>query len=159
MRKIIYLLGEKLRNPSLNVRFNFLKNSESWGKNKLHSYQLERLNALLLFAKEHSSFYEHSLKDITLPLTSLDEFNKIVIVQKTDLINRNSEVSTVDSFAFSKIFRAETSGTSGQTLEFYKDEFWDSSNRASIRRGYSWYGVEPWDRNGYLWGFNLRGFS
>jgi phenylacetate-CoA ligase len=158
-RKLIYLVGERIRNPSLKERFAFLKDSESWNKKELHSYQLERLNALLLFAKENSTFYSHNLKGIALPLTNLDELKEIVIAQKSDLINRNSDISTVDSFEFPKIFRSETSGTSGQTLEFYKDEFWDSCNRASIRRGLSWYGVEPWDRNGYLWGFNIRGFS
>jgi len=24
-----------------------------------------------------------------------------------------------------------------------------------VYRGYSWYGVEPWERNGYLWGYNI----
>ena len=37
-----------------------------------------------------------------------------------------------------------------------KDEKWDSANRAALFRYYDWYGVKPWDRNGYFWGYNIH---
>src|SRR5690606_19375044 len=50
----------------------------------------------------------------------------------------------------------ETSGTTGQSLKFIKDETWDSANRAALFRYYEWYKVKPWDRNGYFWGYNIH---
>ena len=38
---------------------------------------------------------------------------------------------------------------------FYRNQDWDAWHRASVFRGYHWYGVNPWDRNGYLWGYNF----
>ncbi|WP_243456784.1 phenylacetate--CoA ligase family protein [Polaribacter batillariae] len=50
---------------------------------------------------------------------------------------------------------ANTSGTSGESLKFKRNEVADSFNRAASLRGYSWYGVKPWERNGYFWGVNV----
>ena len=54
-----------------------------------------------------------------------------------------------------KGYKAKTSGTGGQSLQFFRDESADSFNRAAIQRGYSWYNVKPWERNAYFWGFNF----
>jgi phenylacetate-CoA ligase len=62
-------------------------------------------------------------------------------------------------FEFNKLFKCETSGTSGQVLKFSKNEEWDSFTRASMMRGYSWYGINPWDFNIYFWGYNTRFLS
>jgi phenylacetate-CoA ligase len=65
----------------------------------------------------------------------------------------NSDIHT--KYKFNKLFLSDTSGTSGKTLKFYRNEEWDSCNRAAMFRGYSWYNVDPWERNGYLWGYNF----
>ena len=39
-------------------------------------------------------------------------------------------------------------------MTFHRDESWDSFNRASIWRGYSWFGANPWDKKLYFWGYN-----
>jgi phenylacetate-CoA ligase len=38
---------------------------------------------------------------------------------------------------------------------YKREEEADSFNRASIFRGYSWHHVQPWERNGYFWGFDF----
>ncbi|MGB0127260.1 MAG: hypothetical protein WBP72_06435, partial [Rhodocyclaceae bacterium] len=43
----------------------------------------------------------------------------------------------------------------GRPLVFYRNKDWDAWHRASVFRGYSWYGVDPWECNGYLWGYNF----
>ncbi len=35
--KLIYILGSKLRNPSLKNQFDFLKESETWSLEKLEA--------------------------------------------------------------------------------------------------------------------------
>jgi phenylacetate-CoA ligase len=76
-------------------------------------------------------------------------------MDKQGLIAANSDIHT--TFRFPRLFSAETSGTSGVALGFKRDEQWDSVNRAHVARGYRRFGVQPWDRNGYLWGFDIRG--
>jgi phenylacetate-CoA ligase len=37
-------------------------------------------------------------------------------------------------------------------LIFYRNQDWDAWHNASVIRGLSWHNVNPWERNGYLWG-------
>ncbi|MDA9947045.1 phenylacetate--CoA ligase family protein, partial [Candidatus Marinimicrobia bacterium] len=47
------------------------------------------------------------------------------------------------------------SGSTGQILSFKKNRTWDSINRASMYRAYSWHNVSPWEKNIYFWGYNF----
>ena len=76
MRKSIYTLGQKLRNPSLKIKYLFLKESEKWSLKDLEQYQLQKLKELLEIAYNHSEFYKRKFDelnvDITIPTSFLD---------------------------------------------------------------------------------------
>lgn len=155
-RKIIYKLGEKLRNPSLKNEFIFLKESEKWSLKKLEEYQLIKIKELLNIAYNNSTFYKNKFDELEIDVTkisSFDDFKSIPLLSKKELLNNSLEIQT--DLKFKKSFLATTSGTSGETLKFYRNEKADSFNRASIKRGYSWFNINSWDRNGYFWGFNF----
>ena len=80
-------------------------------------------------------------------------YKKIPLLEKADLIKYNDENHS--KYKFKKVFKASTSGSSGESLEYYRDEESDSFSRALIQRGYSWYGIRPSDCNGYFWGFSF----
>ena len=88
---------------------------------------------------------------------SKDLFLKIPVTTKEVLMRCNEEIHSGN--ISEKLFLCETSGTSGQVLTFRRNESWDSFNRASILRGYSWFGVNPWDFNLYFWGYNIKGIK
>ena len=150
--------GSRFRNPHLAKNLAFLKGSESWSLDQLKAYQLERCQKLLRFSSAHSSFYEERFDlsgfDVD-RFTDLDQLKLLPPVLKSDLIAQNSAIHSTDRYHINKLFVSETSGSTGEPLMFMKDEEWDSWNRASIFRGYSWFGVNPWDRNGYFWGYNI----
>ncbi|TCN85191.1 phenylacetate-CoA ligase [Vibrio crassostreae] len=158
INKLIYKLGERFRNPSLARVYSELKNSEFSTREELERSKNIKLKELLLFSYENSEYYralfdsigyKHKYDDI------LNFFPKLPISNKRELIDNNESIHTYHSYDFSKLFFSETSGSSGEALTFYKDELWDSYNRASIYRGLSWFGVKPYERNGYFWGFNF----
>ncbi|MCG1036617.1 phenylacetate--CoA ligase family protein [Polaribacter sargassicola] len=156
IKKNIYLIGSSVRNPSLKTKYNFLKESEKWSLKKLESYQLKKLKELLHIAYHHSEFYKNQFDKFNLDIDkvkSLEDLKKFPTIEKIDLINHSSMVHT--NLKFKKKFLAVTSGTSGQSLKFYRNEESDSFNRAAIQRGYSWYDVNIWEKNGYFWGFNF----
>jgi len=156
INKLIYSVGAKIRNPNIFHHYSFLKKTESWSINELENYQLNRLKKLIEFAYEYSNYYNqlfNSIKLVPKDISNLADLRKIPTIDKNTLIKENSRIRT--EFQFKKSFFSETSGSSGQVLKFYKDENWDSFNRASIMRGYSWYNVKPWERNGYFWGYNI----
>ena len=155
LHKIVYNLGMKYRNPSLLPYLKFLKDSDKWSLEQLQEYQFKKAKEFLCFTGEHSVFYkEYFARYNFVPskMTSLKDLDVLPPITKDVLIARNADIHT--DYKFSKLIFCETSGTSGQVLSYHKDEVWDSHNRAAMFRGYSWYGVEPYERNGYFWGYN-----
>lgn len=158
-RKLIYRTGCLIRNPSIEKCYKDLKKTEFSSSAELHDLQITKLEFLLKFCYQHSDFYRDSFNKVGInPMSepvNFDLLKKIPILTKDELIKFNSEIHTTSSYDFKKKFFSETSGSTGQALTFYKDEVWDSYNRASINRGLSWFSIYPWDCNGYFWGFNF----
>lgn len=154
--KYVFIRGAKKRNPLIFKHFKDLKESENWSKEELLKLNEQRLRDLCVFSFNHSPFYKKRFLEVGFDPEkdwSLEGFKKIPFTTKADLISRNEEIHTPSHF-FRKRFYVETSGTSGQILTFHRDESWDSFNRASIWRGYSWFGANPWDKKLYFWGYN-----
>jgi phenylacetate-CoA ligase len=157
MFKLIYKLGASKRNPSMQKRFQFLQQSNHWTLAQLQAYQLEELKKFLVFVNDHSPYYKQQFAAVGFDAASFNNFEQlkqIPIIDKTNLIANKNEIHT--KYNFGKLFFCETSGSSGQVLEFYRNEVWDSANRAAIMRGLSWHGVNPWDKSGYFWGYNIN---
>ncbi|MBE0424324.1 MAG: phenylacetate--CoA ligase family protein [Lutibacter sp.] len=156
MFKSIYKIGERLRNPSIAIWLPFLKASETWTLASLEAYQLKKLQELVAVAYENSPYYKNIFDASGLKpsdIQSLEDLKKLPIITKSDLLVHNKKIHT--NLKFRKLFQANTSGTSGESLKFNREESADSFNRAAIYRGYSWYNVKPWERNGYFWGYNF----
>ena len=156
LASVIFTMGQKFRNPSLQKWFHFLKQSEKWSLDTLEAYQLEKLQELVQVAYQNSSFYKKKWDKAYFhpsEIKQLSDLKKIPITTKNELIE-NSKTNTTN-IHFKRAFKATTSGTSGNALQFLREESADSFNRAAIFRGYSWYNVKPWELNGYLWGFNF----
>ncbi len=156
--KFFWIIGSRFRNPSLKDAYNFLQKSQDWSSDKLLVYQFTETKTFLKFVSQNSPYYKKLFKEIGFDVESdfnaIEDLKKIPIVNKSDLVKDNEAIHTKTNFK--KIFECETSGTSGVVLRFNRNEEWDSFNRASIMRGYSWYDVKPWEKNGYFWGYQLK---
>ena len=158
LRKLIFLAGARLRNPSLWRHYHDLKKSETWDLASLKKLQEERLSALLEHVAISSPYYSKVFKELGWKKgekITMELFNKIPVMTKSVLIEQNELIHSDSNNE--KLFLCETSGTSGQVLAFRRNESWDSFNRAAMYRGYSWHDVNPWDFNLYFWGYNIRG--
>ena len=160
LSKQIFLAGTRYRNPSLWNHYRDLKDSEKWDLGKLKQLQEKRLLKFLEHSGTTSPYFRKIFSDAGWKpgdAVTLELFRKIPVTTKDVLIGCNDEIHS-DAVA-EKLFLCETSGTSGQVLTFRRNESWDSFNRASIFRGYSWFGVNPWDFNLYFWGYNIKGLK
>ena len=156
LARTIFEQGAKRRNPSLFTQYDELKASEWLNKESLAQIQLENASKFLRFAGKHSPYYKDLFAKSGFNPNLFSDFRDLTIipeVSKNTLIVENRSVHAQDLLEPTRI--AETSGTSGAALEFRRNERWDSLNRASVMRAYDWYDVKPWDRNGYLWGYNI----
>ena len=153
----LYSIGQVIRNPNYYHHLRDLKLTEKFPLEALYKLQFLRLKEAIGYAITQSLFYKELYADHSSYLlnefNSLEDLRLIPIIDKEQLIARNKDIPTIKYFE--RTFLSETSGSTGQSLKFRKDENWDSFNRAARARGFSWYGVKPWDRNGYLWGYNF----
>jgi phenylacetate-CoA ligase len=151
----MYLAGLRVRNSRITECFRFLKDSEHWTAKQLQLHQLERARMLVARAYNLSSFYKEKFDAAGFrpdQLRSLRDMQRIPIVTKAELLAEHARIQLLDSPEGH--FLAETSGSSGTPLLFYKNKQWDAWVNAAVFRGYSWFGVNPWERNGYFWGYN-----
>lgn len=156
LSRALYSAGAKVRNPSVQRHYERLKASEWSSRADLDDLQLSRARDFLTFAGRHSRFYSERFADAGFDptrMTRLSELEAVPPVMKTHLLQQNRMIHSDGEFP--RAIVAETSGTSGQALEFTKDESWDSAVRAHVMRAYDWYGVKVWDRSGYLWGYDI----
>ena len=156
IRKLIYLLGVKYRNDLIWESYNFLCESQYWDIEKLEAHQFQKCKELLEWAYHKTRFYKDKLDNERLDprdFKKLDDLKRFPAVTKKDLLECTSDIQIKDGFQ--KLFFSETSGSTGQPLIFYRNKEWDARTRAAIFRGYSWYDVKPWERNGYFWGYNI----
>lgn len=154
--KIMYHAGIQWWNPAIHDALNFLLESQYWTRDALQSRQLEMTRRLLERAYAHSSFYRTRFDQVGFhPKTfqSLGDLARVPTVTKSDLIANHQDIQL--RTPGEKHFRSETSGSSGNPLVFHRNATWDAWHRASVFRGYRWHDVHPWNRNGYLWGYNF----
>lgn len=154
--KLIYRAGILARNKKVLTNLEFLLKSQSWSVEELKAYQTDKLKTLLENAYRNSPFYRKKFDDAGLDIKSvknLSDLASVPFLTKDDVLSNAKDIQI--NLSDEKMFYSETSGSTGKPLVFYRNQDWDAWHRASIFRGYSWYGIKPWDKNGYLWGYNL----
>jgi phenylacetate-CoA ligase len=150
--KYLYLAGERFKNPHLKDHLNWLMKTDFATLQELEDIQLKRLKKLLHFAKDNTNFYKERLRDIDIDNLTLEKFKEQVPILTKDELKANADDLRCEVPGESLI-KAETSGTTGDVFLFNKNIHWDASFRAAQYRGYSWYGVKPWEKSLYFWGF------
>lgn len=154
--KYLYKLGVGIRNNDIPKNFNFLLKSQYWDLARLEAHQADLLKKLIFQAYHKSPFYRERMdkKELTPDdIHNTDDLKKLPPLTKEEILNNVERIQIRDNTE--KLFYSETSGSTGKPLVFYRNKDWDAWHRASVFRGYSWYDVNPWDRNGYLWGYNF----
>lgn len=154
--RFIYIIGIYIRNRKILACYKSLKNSENYSIDKLLKNQETKLRELVNFAYNNSAHYKHKYDECGLNLDkirSLNDLKYIPVTTKEEVLNncKSIQVANCDE----KQFLSETSGSTGRPLMFYRNMEWDAWVNAAVMRGYSWHDVSPWDRNGYLWGYNI----
>ncbi|MBX3330275.1 MAG: phenylacetate--CoA ligase family protein [Nitrospira sp.] len=154
--ELLYRAGMFLRNPQIRQKWESLRQMQTWTRQHLEAEQLRGLRNLIAIAYDNAPYYRKKLDSKGLrpsDLNCLEDFKQIPPTSKEDLLRFKDEIQW--RVPAERHFYSETSGSTGKPLVFYRNGEWDAWHRASVFRGYHWYGVNPWDRNGYLWGYNF----
>jgi phenylacetate-CoA ligase len=150
--KWIYKIGEAKYNNRIAHHAQELEKTDFADLHTLQDLQLERLKRLLRHAKQHSPRYRDKLQEIDIKNFNIETLTSLPILTKEELREHTSEF--LNNPNDDKIFTASTSGSTGEAMLFYKNTDWDAAARAAQLRAYDWYGIKPWMKNLYFWGFN-----
>lgn len=151
-RQLIYPLQEKLLNRPTFPYLAELEKTQWYSRNELESLQLQKLQALLKSAKEHSAWHAKRIENsgINIEDLSFDEFKKLPVMTRADAQQHGNEMAWPGVPGGS--FRYTTGGSSGQPLIFHFGRSRQASDAAGRIRARRWWGVNVGEPEVYLWG-------
>lgn len=159
MKKIHYIY-RKLRNELFIIRagiyfkYNIsnillkIENTQFLPYDEIKRIQIEYLKELIKNA--NLSWYENKLEK---PFTIEIIFSKLIGISKSEL---RDEFDKIYSFS-KKEFIHTSSGSTGLPLKVISSNISEAHRVAHRMRFYSWWGINPWDRNILVWGKMLTG--
>ena len=118
-------------------RLHFLRKSQYWNRLELQKWQLDRLNELLLVARNHTNFHASALAGTKLPLSNLNALADLPILTKA-AIRENVEALQNRSLPRSRFIKNRTGGSTGEPMVYYWDKRGQDWNRASVYRSAEW---------------------
>ncbi|MDO9467226.1 MAG: phenylacetate--CoA ligase family protein, partial [Thiobacillus sp.] len=125
-------------------------------RDAMQDYQTRRLNGLLHSALSHSPWHAGHLR-----AAGLDETVKAGGVTLADLarlptMNKRDARENVEQLVWREapggVFKYTTGGSSGEPLIFYFGRMRQASDAAGRMRARRWWGVQPGEREAYVWG-------
>jgi phenylacetate-CoA ligase len=151
-RQLIYPLQEKLLNRPTFPYLEELEKTQWYSRNELEALQLQKLQALLKSAKEHSAWHAKRIENsgINIEDLSFDEFKKLPVMTRADAQQHGNEMAWPGVPGGS--FRYTTGGSSGQPLIFNFGRSRQASDAAGRIRARRWWGVNVGEPEVYLWG-------
>jgi len=125
-------------------------------REEVEAYQAQRLNRLLASALAHSPYHaEHILaagldEAVMAGTVALADLARLPTMTKRDA--RDHVEQLVWRSVPGGVFPYTTGGSSGEPLIFYFGRERQASDAAGRMRARRWWGVEPGEREAYLWG-------
>ncbi|UCB47278.1 MAG: phenylacetate--CoA ligase family protein [Spirochaetota bacterium] len=125
----------------------FLEKSQWFSQEKLQRYQLNRLRVILSHAYENVPYYRSLFSELQFnpqDVTSLDDLKKIPILTK-DIVRKNFNILIARNAKSFNPVLTRTSGTSGESVEFYLDRPSNILEFCYYWRYWSWAGYRIGD--------------
>lgn len=133
-----------------------LEQSQWLSDDAMRAYQNERLNTLLHNALAHSPWHAERLNAVGLAdavlarKVTLDDLTRLPTMNKRDA--REHVEQLVWRAVPGGVFSYTTGGSSGEPLIFYYGRMRQAADAAGRLRARRWWGLQPGEREVYLWG-------
>jgi phenylacetate-CoA ligase len=151
-RQLIYPLQESLLNRPTFPYLESLEKTQWLSRAELEALQLQKLQALLKSAQQHSPWHAERIASsgMNLDALSFEELRKLPTMNKADAQQHGQAMAWKEVPGGS--FRYTTGGSSGAPLIFRYGRSRQSSDAAGRIRARRWWQVNVGDREVYLWG-------
>lgn len=153
VRHLLLPLHERLLGRDTFARLEELQRSQWFEPAELRQLQLRKLRCLLAHAQQHCPLYARRLSQAGIDpgrLDSLEQLTAMPPIDKHQLRRYMSQIVWPDAPGGAR--RASTGGSTGRPLTFLIDRRRQAADRAARARAHRWFGVQPGQRELYLWG-------
>lgn len=144
-----------LKNRSTVLKYlTFYKQSQWWNLQRLKEYNEKKLRAIISHAYNNVRYYRRVFRNLDLKpedIKCAEDLKKIPILTR-DMIMENATDFIALNRSKNKLFRIQTSGTTGRPLVLYKAQNEISSAQATFYRGLEWAGYHIGDKLADIWG-------
>ena len=133
-----------------------LEHTQWLSRKGIEAYQAQRLNQLLAGALAHSPWHAGRLREAGLEATVHAGNVTLADLAGLPTMNKRDARDNVEQLVWRSVpggvFKYTTGGSSGEPLIFYFGRTRQASDAAGRMRARRWWGVEPGEREAYLWG-------
>ncbi|MHB1187359.1 phenylacetate--CoA ligase family protein [Thiobacillus sp.] len=144
-----------LRRPTFAM-LAALEQSQNLSRGEIESMQTQRLNHLLVSAMVHSPWHAERLRVAGLVEAIGDGAVTLADLARLPTMSKCDARENIEQLVWRDVpggvFRYTTGGSSGEPLIFYFGRTRQASDAAGRMRARRWWGVEPGEREAYLWG-------
>jgi len=152
-RHLIYPLHERLMKRPTFPYLAELEHSQWLSRVDMQQLQEKKLCSLLKLAHEHCPWHRGRMIAAGIDpdaAVSLEDLRRLPLMDKQDALAYGDQL--VWHGVPGGAFKYNTGGSSGEPLIFYYGRRRQASDAAGRMRARRWWGVEPGDREVYLWG-------
>ncbi len=133
-----------------------LERTQWLSRDAMRGYQADRLNVLLQGALAHSPWHAERLRAAGLAKAVSDGAVTLADLVRLPTMNKRDARDNVDRLVWRDVpggvFKYTTGGSSGEPLIFYFGRSRQAADAAGRLRARRWWGVQPGEREVYLWG-------
>ncbi len=151
--RVIYPLHERVLGRSTFRYWRDLERSQWSSPDCLRRLQGQKLRDLLTHAYRNVPFYRARFDEAGVG-GALDDpwaaLSRLPTLSKADIRQSLSDIVWRD--APGGVYESHTGGSTGEPLTFYFDRRRQAFDQAARLRTHRWFGVQPGDREMYLWG-------
>jgi len=156
LSRTVYRLQEAaLGRPTFSY-WQELEKSQWLGRAEIEALQTRKLNALLASAFAHSPWHAQRLREAGLEGAVRAAGVTLADLSRLPTMNKRDARDNVEQLVWrgvpGGVAKYTTGGSSGEPLIFYFGRERQASDAAGRMRARRWWGVEPGEREAYLWG-------
>ncbi|WP_282755062.1 phenylacetate--CoA ligase family protein [Desulfuromonas thiophila] len=151
-RRLFHLQELALGRQSFRI-LDELRASEHWPVERRRQLQLERLQAMVRGAYEHTRYWRELMAAQGIQpgqIHTLDDLRRFPLLEKHTLRERREDMVWREEGKRLQLVR--TSGSTNEALQFYTSSTREAHINAARMRGHEWVGVRRGEKELYYWG-------
>lgn len=150
VRHVVLPLHERLLSRPTLTMLAALERSQWLAPAELAALQTEKLRDLFRVAAANIPFWRDRLADIDVTNATPADLARIPTLTRADLRTAGSAATWPG--VPGGLTRGTTGGSTGEPLAFFTDRARQAADQAARARSRRWFGIEPGERELYLWG-------